>query len=233
MSMAAQPRAPLVEHGAMAKETTHRTAAVVELGSRSEATRVAILEAALRNFARIGFEAASTRTIAADADVHHASLRYHFADKETLWRSAIAFMFERQRQEFADEQHRSPVDPTTTAGVKEMVRRYVRYSAAHPEHAKILVHEAIADTARLDWAVSAFVRANTARLGGPLARGGARGALRLADPQLTGIILSAASQMVFVLSAHLRRVYDVDVDQPAFVEKLADGLVTLLFTEQG
>jgi len=204
---------------------------IVELGSRSEPTRAAILDGAIKVFARIGFEAASTRVIATEAGVHHASLRYHFSDKGELWRAAIRHMFERQRAEFRAQHLEYPVDPSTTDGVKEMVRRYVRYSAAHPEHAQILVHEAIADTDRLDWAVAEFVRANTSRLGDPIADQTKAGRMRLADPVLSGIILSAASQMVFVLSAHLRRVYEMDVTSPAFVDKLADALVTLLFID--
>jgi AcrR family transcriptional regulator len=204
---------------------------VTELGSRSEATQTAILTGALAVFARIGFEAASTRLIAAEAGVHHASLRYHFADKEELWRAAIRFMFERQREEFRTDDRERHADPSTVAGVKEMVRRYVRYSAQHPEHAKILVHEAIADTPRLEWAIDEFVRANVTRLGKPIEDLTRSGAMRLADPMLTGIILSAASQMVFVLSAHLHRTYDVDVLRPEFVERLSDALILLFFKD--
>ena len=209
------------------KEPARRGTHVVELGSRSEPTRRAILEAALRQFARIGFEAASTRTIAEDAKVHHALLRYHFADKEELWRSAIRLMFERQREEFRQEQAAQPVDVTTLEGSKEMVRRWVRYCAEHPEHAQILVHEAIADTPRLDWAVNEFVRANTLRFTGPLE---ARGEdLRVPDPVLCSIIVSSATQMTFVLSAHLRRVFGVEVTGPEFVERLSDALIAMLF----
>jgi AcrR family transcriptional regulator len=201
---------------------------VVELGSRSEPTRVAILESALRLFSRIGFEATSTRMIATEAGVHHASLRYHFAGKEELWRVAIRLMFDRQREEFREQQAENPIDPSTLDGMKEMVRRWVRYCAQHPEHAQILVHEAIADTPRLDWAVQEFVKANTLRF-----RQGFESHaddLRVPDPVLCSIILSSSSQMTFVLSRHLRRVFDVDVTRDVFVERLADSLIAMIFT---
>jgi TetR/AcrR family transcriptional regulator len=204
---------------------------VSDLGSRSEPTRLAILEAALKSFAKVGYETASTRAIAAAAGVHPASLRYHFADKAELWRAAIRLMFDRQRADFRKEHAEYPVDPDTLDGLKEMVRRYVRYSAAHPEHAQILVHEAIADTERLDWAVDAFVKANAMRMGDQIARQADAGFTRLGDARLTAIILSAASQMVFVLSNHLKRVFDEDVTQPAFVERLAAAMITLLFSD--
>jgi len=211
------------------KENVNRGAPhVVDLGSRSEPTRTAILEGALRLFSRIGFEAASTRMIATEAGVHHASLRYHFADKEELWRAAIRQMFDRQREEFRTQQMENPLDPSTVEGLKEMVRRWVRYCAHHPEHAQILVHEAIADTPRLDWAVQEFVGANTERFRSVFQTH--RAELRVPDPVLCSIILSSASQMTFVLSAHLRRVFETDVGKPEFVERLADALIAMLFT---
>lgn len=203
----------------------------MDLGSRSEDTRTAILDGAIRVFARLGFEAASTRAIAVEAGVHHASLRYHFDDKGELWRAAVRHMFERQRAEFRADQAANPVDTETTGGVREMVRRYVRYSAAHPEHAQMLVHEAIADGERLDWLVEQFVRANIQRLGLGLERERSAGRLRLADATLTAIVLSAASQMIFVLRPHLKRVFHTDVHEPAFVARLADAMVDLLFLD--
>lgn len=200
-----------------------------DLGSRSEATRAAILDAALVLFARIGFEGASTRDIAKAADVHHASLRYHFSDKEELWRAAIRQMFDRQRDFFRLENAQHPLDMDTLDGLKEALRRYVRYSAAHPEHAQILVHEAIADTGRLDWAIDAFIRANARTFEAPFAREHAAGTLRIADPRMAAIILSAATQMVFVLSSHLRRLWDVDVRGPDFVDRFCDAMLTLFF----
>ncbi len=203
---------------------------VEDLGSRSEATRLAILDAALASFARIGFEASSTREIAKAAGVHHASLRYHFSDKEELWRAAMRLMFDRQRAFFREAQRERPLDMETTEGLKEALRRYIRYSAAHPEHAQILVHEAIADTERLNWAVDGFVRANTAAMHGPLAREAAAGLLRIADPRMAAIVLSAATQMVFVLSSHLRRLYGEDIGGPEWTERFADGILALFFT---
>jgi AcrR family transcriptional regulator len=200
---------------------------IVELGSRSEPTRVAILEGALRLFSKIGFEAASTRMIATEAGVHHASLRYHFADKEELWRAAIRLMFERQRDEFRAQQNENPLDPATLDGMKEMVRRWVRYCAQHPEHAQILVHEAIADTLRLDWAVQEFVKTNTQRFGKSFQHHANE--LRVPDPVVCSIILSSASQMTFVLSSHLRRVFDLDVRSSELVERITDALITMLF----
>lgn len=53
--------------------------------SRSEITRQRLLEAALRLFGRDGFDAVSTRSLAAAADVNQAAIPYHFDSKEGLY----------------------------------------------------------------------------------------------------------------------------------------------------
>jgi TetR/AcrR family transcriptional regulator, regulator of cefoperazone and chloramphenicol sensitivity len=57
--------------------------------SRSEATRAALVGAALELFGAKGFEATSTREIAAAADANIAAIAYHFGGKEGL-RAACA-----------------------------------------------------------------------------------------------------------------------------------------------
>jgi len=212
----------------MAKSSSPATR---DVGSRSEATRTAILQAALRVFSKVGFDAASTRQIATAADAHHALLRYHFENKEALWRAAIAFMFAQQAQELTELYGPERVDASTVEGMKEMVRRYIRYCAAHPEHAQILVHEAMVDSPRLEWVVAEFIRANVQGFAAPLSEHTKAGHTRLADSRLSGIILSAASQMVFVLAPHLRRIFREDVTRPEFVERFADAMITLLFRD--
>ncbi|MDE3176333.1 MAG: TetR family transcriptional regulator, partial [Pseudomonadota bacterium] len=51
---------------------------------RGDATRAALLAAALQVFGDKGFEAASTRQIAAAAGVNIAMIAYHFGGKEGL-----------------------------------------------------------------------------------------------------------------------------------------------------
>jgi AcrR family transcriptional regulator len=199
--------------------------------SKGDLTRRAILDAAIRVFARLGFDAASTRAIAAEADVHHALLRYHFADKDALWRAAVTQMFESQGKIFSAMQAAAPVDVRTVEGVKEMVRRFVRYSGAHPEHAQILVHEAIADSERQNWVTETFVRPNNAVLMSPMTKHTAQGALRLDDPILSATILTATSQMAFVLARQLEALYGRSIASEAFADGLADALVKVLFRD--
>jgi len=66
----------------MAGKTVSSPSALGE--GRGEATRLALIRAALDLFGAIGFEAASTRAIATAAGANVASIAYHFGGKEGL-----------------------------------------------------------------------------------------------------------------------------------------------------
>lgn len=69
---------------------------------RKPFVRERILEAAFDLFARRGYEAVSTREIAAQARVGHASMYRHFESKEQLGREVYARALGPLLQEFAD-----------------------------------------------------------------------------------------------------------------------------------
>ena len=62
-------------------------------------TRDHILAVALEAFSELGFDGASTRTIAARAGVNQGLIPYYFGTKETLWREAVDRASEREDDE--------------------------------------------------------------------------------------------------------------------------------------
>lgn len=65
---------------------------------RSDATRAALLAAATQVFARGGYEAVSTREIAAAANVHPALIGYHFGSKEGLYLAVFQHLADSMEQ---------------------------------------------------------------------------------------------------------------------------------------
>lgn len=61
-------------------------------GSRSEETRLRLLAAALEIFGRSGYEAATTRQIAAAAGVNLQAIPYHFGGKEGLYLAVADYL---------------------------------------------------------------------------------------------------------------------------------------------
>lgn len=68
---------------------------------RGEDTRRRILETALSLFAAEGFDSASTRAIAEQAEVNLPAIQYYFGNKEGLYRAAIAHIGEQAAQAIA------------------------------------------------------------------------------------------------------------------------------------
>jgi len=62
---------------------------------RGEETRARIIEAAMRLFATHGFDGASTRDIAREANVNAPALQYYFDNKEGVYLACIDYFVER------------------------------------------------------------------------------------------------------------------------------------------
>ena len=110
------------------------------LGSRGtpDASKAAILQAAIREFAREGVAGARTDAIARAAKVNKALLYYYFRDKEALYGAALDYVFQ-QRSNLLMPVLREDVAPG------EKILRYAGalfdYFAAYPMHREMLQRE--------------------------------------------------------------------------------------------
>lgn len=183
-------------------------------------TRARILDAALKHFALLGFEGATMREIAADAAVTHAVIRLHFGTKDDLWKAAVTLLFER----FAGvmEGLAEATDP-----LAEAISRYVRYCAYHPEHVRIMIHESVGDSDRLGWMVDHHIAPAHRALRPVLEAAMLNG--RSPKVPIVSLIymLSSAAQAPFMLGAEARRLYGVDVMDPAFVEQHVSAVLAV------
>jgi AcrR family transcriptional regulator len=118
---------------------------------KREATRAAILDAALLEFAERGFDGVSTREIAARAGARHALIKYYFDTKEGLWRAAVTFLFERQLLELTISDLATRTRHDRRAFAREVLRHVVLYSARRPEHSRLMVQESCRDSERFRW----------------------------------------------------------------------------------
>lgn len=192
-----------------------------------EETRSAILEAALKLFSERGFEGAAMRDIAALAGVEHSLVRYHYSDKATLWRAALARLIVEMNAHMAAGWRITRRQPPLER-FKATLRDYVRYCARHPEHARIMVQEAMGESDRVAWIADNIV--------GPQHRGMASLLQTLMDqghlPRLPMrnliYMLAAAAQSPFTLAGEVRHAYGVDMSEEAEIERHADALIALL-----
>jgi TetR/AcrR family transcriptional regulator len=190
-------------------------------------TRARILERALVHFSERGFEAGSLRDIAADSGVTHAVIRLHFGGKEELWRAAIDLMFERQNVELRFEEV-SSLDRFTVDTLRDLIHRYVRYCARHPEHVRIMIHESLRDTERLAWVVNTHIKHVQAPLVRLLSRAIAERIVEDVPIHSLMYILTSASQMIFALGAEAKHLYGLETTDNQIVEGHAAALCSML-----
>jgi len=113
-------------------------------------TRRRILDAAVLVFAEHGFAGASTRLIAARAEVTQGLTTYYFPSKDELWRAAADQAFDLLTSNLP------PLDASDD--LRELLRAYVHANAAHPEIFHFLVDAGRHDDDRMRWLVDTHIR---------------------------------------------------------------------------
>ena len=193
-------------------------------------TRRLLLSAALVEFASAGFDAASTRAIAARAGVRQGQLTYHFESKDVLWRATVDFLFERFDSEFT-----VPADAATEANPAQafeaLLRALVRAVAVLPELNRVMVHEATADSERLDWIVEHHVRPRFEQFSELWRLAQQAGATHLtADPLVVYYSVLGAASLLYVNYPEARRLQGEGAPPVVpghVVEAHADALVAM------
>jgi AcrR family transcriptional regulator len=191
-----------------------------------------LLDAALVEFGAKGFEGASTRAIAQRVDAHQPQINYHFASKEALWVAAVDHLFDLLGEAMVGvpiPDDDGPADGDRLAGAfAEMVRRFVRFAAAHPELNQIMVHEATAASDRLRWMTEHHVRPLYDTVRGMWRRLAEVGVAAPIDEAMVHYVMVGAASLPYVNAPEARLLTGREPTDPSAVEAYADGLVATL-----
>jgi AcrR family transcriptional regulator len=113
-------------------------------------SRDAILDAALKAFARGGFEGASLPRIAAMAEVAPTLIHYYFGNKDKLWRETIDHSLGGLKREFNvilnATRALAPLDR-----LRALLQAIIHFAARQPDHFAMIMAEARAGTDRFAW----------------------------------------------------------------------------------
>lgn len=186
----------------------------------------AILFVALRQFATLGYEGASLRTINRELGVSHNLVYQRFGTKEELWRATVDFAFGGLVDEI-----RNAFDPTISDPLEQLragVRRFVIYSARHPDLLALMNIEGGQDTERLRYVFDNYIGPSqvwTFRLLDHLA---ATGVIRPIEHRTFFFLVTHGGAAPFTL-VPLAELFDPSSpDDPEWIEQHADLVATVL-----
>lgn len=202
---------------------------------RGDDTRRELLGAALIEFAAVGFDAASTRAIAARAGVKQGQLTYHFETKDALWRATVDHLFERFDAEFdaAWASSRSVRAGEAVSAFEIAVRALVVAVSRLPELNRVMVHATTADSERLAWLVDTHVRHRFEQVTSAWQQVRAEGGTHLdADPLLIYYCVLGAASLLYVNAPEAARLagapHSSRIVSDALVETHANTIVGML-----
>jgi TetR/AcrR family transcriptional regulator len=194
----------------------------------ADPTRQRILAAALDLFSERSFDGATTREIAARAEVTQPLLNYHFSSKDELWRAAVDGLFASlDRALAARADGLRGVDDLTASRL--LVREFIHFSAHNPQLHRIITQECKSDGPRMDWLVERHVRPLYEATTALFARLVEQGHLPAIPPAHLYYILTGAGPTMFVLAPECRRLAGIEPSSDEVVEAHADAVIALLF----
>lgn len=194
--------------------------AVGTRAEQREETRERIVLAAVEAFAELGFRGTSTREIAQRAGVNQGLLTYYFGSKDELWKTAANRIFDKLRSSLAPGEDDTRGDQREAA--REAIRRYVRFSAAHPELFRFMVEEGKRADDRMKWLVDTHVTPFYEAFGQWSPTGGDRKLLPHAYYALAG-----AASLIFATAPECRRLTGIDPTRRAAIEAHAEYVAEL------
>lgn len=196
-------------------------------GRTSRISRERILDASLVEFAKHGYDGATTASVARSIGVTQPLIHYHFGSKEALWRAAVELAFSHMSGllEGMDEETAGQ-DPRDR--MREITRRFVRFSAQHPEVSRLIIAESAVAGPRLEWMTNKHLRPLIRRV--EQAFRGGRDAGIVKDLSLESLIFVflGALPHFFDGAPLISLLWGIDPTDPEHVEAYADTLVEVL-----
>ncbi len=197
------------------------------LGSRGqpEQSRAAILQAAIREFARQGMAGARTHAIAKTAGVNKALLYYYFKDKETMYGAALDYAFQQMGRHLMEVLNR---DLPPRQKVLTYVGAYFDFIASHSFNRDLIQMEMMRaghGSPHLKRIAKDYFKPLFISLSGVIREGIAAGEFRAIDPQQFVPSMVALVVFYFISAPMMKSVTGLDPLTPA---KIAERRAAVL-----
>jgi AcrR family transcriptional regulator len=202
---------------------------------KGEATAARILDVALDQFSRLGFERVTMAGIAEAAKVSQPALHYHFQDKLQLWRSAMLALL----AVIGEEERLMAVaqDAPAIVQLRMAMRLFLEVSRKHPALGRIVALEGMAGGERLEWLDRHLIGPRNRRLAELVRQAIAAGDVKPYPPEQVVITLETGAVGVLNLTPLIRTTFGSDPETPAaqaaHSEMVLDALLGGFLTDKG
>jgi TetR/AcrR family transcriptional regulator len=196
-------------------------------GRTSKISRERILDASLVEFAKHGYEGATTASVARRIGVTQPLIHYHFGSKEALWRAAVELAFSQMAgllEDMNEEAHGH--DPRER--MREIARRFVRFSAKHPEVSRLIIAESAVAGPRLEWMTEKHLRPLIRRVEQTFRAGRDAGIVKDLSLESLIFVFLGALPHFFDGAPLIGLLWGIDPADEEHVEKYADTLIEVL-----
>jgi AcrR family transcriptional regulator len=183
------------------------------------ATLEQILDAAFRAFATYGYDGVAVRTLNRELGVSHNLIHQRFGSKQGLWYAAVDRAFSQQITQLA-----TAFDPTLADPLEQLnhaIRRFVHYSAEHPELLGLMNIEGRLDSERLDYIFDNYVAPALAPLGRLLAHLHKEGRIRPISLRTLFFLIAHGAAAPFTLTPLARHFDSTNPPDPSEVAEQA------------
>jgi len=197
---------------------------------RPKEVRERVLAAALHAFATAGFEGASTRAIARDAQVSLSLLMYHFKTKEELWRAVlqnIASMATMKNLLMDASSEMSAAERLMVA-----IRGLVELFADVPELHRLMTLEAHQPSERLNWIIENVNREPFDAMCSLIAEAQAEGAVCKISPERLRFAIVGMAAVPFSVSAEYQFLTKRNPFSKIEIEATIDMICKMIFIQK-
>ena len=199
---------------------------------RSIDTRLAILKAALSEFAEYGFDAASIRRIAKRTKLKHPIITYHFRTKEILWRAVAEHVFN-QIKTVWDERAPANSNMKPIDRIREEYFTCLRLKMEYPDFHHFMLRESRADNPRLSWLIQTFLAPLSKRVLRHIRASQKDGQLPKVRPILIHYMFIGITTVLSSLGAEIAKISGISSNDPELVDEYCELIDSIFFKQSG
>jgi len=189
-------------------------------------TRETIIEAATKEFAELGYEGATTASIARRVHVTQPLIHYHFGSKEALWRATVDTIFGKLMAQ-VEETERKVEGMGPAAKFLTLTYSFIDFAVVHPEYARNIHNEGVAHTKRLDWLVDRHIGPLYQRWAAYIESAKQAGLLKdIPVPYMVTALIGALAQF-FDLAPLIRAAWGIEPTSPEHIRGYANAMVEM------